>query len=312
MAGWCPCGRPSSDRDRVSRSSAACSPRWCSPRSSPRWATTSPGPSPRWSSWCRSSRRRSSAGGSRPSSWPGSRRSRSASRCQPLGSPQVRLSEDVLALVVFSAVAFVVSALVTTRVTALEKVDDQRRAMLRSVSHDLRTPLAAIHAVATDLHAGADYDQHTRDEVLDVLDRRNRASRSTRCEPPEHEPHRSRDDATAPGGGRRRGPRRRERTPAGTPLHALEARGRRPRRPAVGTGRSRRSSSRCATTCSRTSVQHTPEGTCVRIAARARGDTVEITVADNGPGLPPDIAARCARRRSTAVPGSGSRSARQS
>src|SRR3954469_6238524 len=88
---------------------------------------------------------------------------------EPIGSPRIRLSEDVLALIVFSAVAFVVSAVVTTKVNALEKVDDQRRAMLRSVSHHLRTPLAAIHAVATDLRAGTVYDDRTRDEVLDVL-----------------------------------------------------------------------------------------------------------------------------------------------
>jgi two-component system sensor histidine kinase KdpD len=37
------------------------------------------------------------------------------------------------------------------------------------VSHDLRTPLAAIHAVATDLRSGIDYDTQTRDELLDIM-----------------------------------------------------------------------------------------------------------------------------------------------
>lgn len=87
----------------------------------------------------------------------------------PLGSPRVRLSEDVVALVVFCGIAFVVSALVTTRVASLEHVDEQRRALLRSVSHDLRTPLAAIHAVATDLRAGAQFDESARNDVLDIV-----------------------------------------------------------------------------------------------------------------------------------------------
>jgi K+-sensing histidine kinase KdpD len=87
----------------------------------------------------------------------------------PLGTPRVRFSEDVVALAVFCGIAFVVSALVTTRVSSLEHVDEQRRALLRSVSHDLRTPLAAIHAVATDLRAGARFDESARNEVLDIV-----------------------------------------------------------------------------------------------------------------------------------------------
>jgi K+-sensing histidine kinase KdpD len=87
----------------------------------------------------------------------------------PVGSLRIRLSEDVLALVVFSATSFVVSALVTTKVSALQRVDEQRRGLLRSVSHDLRTPLSAIRAVATDLRSGAAYDDQMRDELLDVV-----------------------------------------------------------------------------------------------------------------------------------------------
>jgi len=34
-------------------------------------------------------------------------------------------------------------------------------------------------------------------------------------------------------------------------------------------------------------AQHTPPGTRVLLAARAEGDTLALTVADNGPGLPP-------------------------
>jgi two-component system sensor histidine kinase KdpD len=53
--------------------------------------------------------------------------------------------------------------------TALEQAEDARRALLRSVSHDLRTPLAAIRAITSDLRAGAVYDEVTRRELLDVV-----------------------------------------------------------------------------------------------------------------------------------------------
>lgn len=44
------------------------------------------------------------------------------------------------------------------RLIVLEQVDRQRAALLRSVSHDLRTPLATIKAVTSDLRGGAAYD----------------------------------------------------------------------------------------------------------------------------------------------------------
>jgi len=47
------------------------------------------------------------------------------------------------------------------RLAALERVDEQRAALLRSVSHDLRTPLASIRAVASDLRDGTVYDEAT-------------------------------------------------------------------------------------------------------------------------------------------------------
>ena len=65
-----------------------------------------------------------------------------------------------------------------TRVTILEQVDEQRAALLRSVSHDLRTPLAVIQAVTSDLRADVGYDTNTRDELLDlVLDEAQRLDR---------------------------------------------------------------------------------------------------------------------------------------
>ncbi len=56
-----------------------------------------------------------------------------------------------------------------SRIAVLEQVDEQRAALLRSVSHDLRTPLATIRAVTSDLRAGAAYDDATRDDLLDLV-----------------------------------------------------------------------------------------------------------------------------------------------
>jgi len=51
------------------------------------------------------------------------------------------------------------------RLEIMEEVDQQRAALLRSVSHDLRTPLATIRAVASDLRSEVDYDDATRREL---------------------------------------------------------------------------------------------------------------------------------------------------
>jgi two-component system sensor histidine kinase KdpD len=57
----------------------------------------------------------------------------------------------------------------TLEARALELADTHRSALLRSVSHDLRTPLATIRAVASDLRDTESYDQATRNELLDLL-----------------------------------------------------------------------------------------------------------------------------------------------
>lgn len=56
-----------------------------------------------------------------------------------------------------------------TRAIVLERIDEQRSALLRSVSHDLRTPLATIRAVASDLLGEASYDEATRAELLTLV-----------------------------------------------------------------------------------------------------------------------------------------------
>jgi len=55
------------------------------------------------------------------------------------------------------------------RVQVLERTDEHRSALLRSVSHDLRTPLATIRTVATDLRDGVVYDDATRKDLLSAV-----------------------------------------------------------------------------------------------------------------------------------------------
>jgi len=124
----------------------------------------------------------------------------------PYWTPKIAVVEDAVALVVFVVVAATVGTFVareaerrraaeqraeetqalydryeavvaererlaeeTTRLAVLEHVDAQRSALLRSVSHDLRTPLATIRAVTSDLRDGPAYDDATRDELLDLV-----------------------------------------------------------------------------------------------------------------------------------------------
>jgi two-component system sensor histidine kinase KdpD len=55
------------------------------------------------------------------------------------------------------------------RIELLERVDQQRSALLRSVSHDLRTPLATIKAATSDMQSDPDYDAEARAELLDLV-----------------------------------------------------------------------------------------------------------------------------------------------
>lgn len=124
----------------------------------------------------------------------------------PYWSPGVHAPDDLVAVAVFAFVAAVVGSLVARegerrlsaehrasevgalnqelrsaeeersrlaeealRVAVLERVDEQRAALLRSVSHDLRTPLATIKAVVSDLLGDAPYDPATRTELLGLV-----------------------------------------------------------------------------------------------------------------------------------------------
>ncbi len=125
---------------------------------------------------------------------------------EPYGTFKVDAFDDFVALAVFAGVAVTVGTLVaregdrrqaaegraveleevnrelialqsererlaedSLRASVLERIDEQRSALLRSVSHDLRTPLSTIRAVATDLLSDANYDEETRSELLGLV-----------------------------------------------------------------------------------------------------------------------------------------------
>ena len=124
----------------------------------------------------------------------------------PYWTPKVAFLDDGIALAVFLAVAMILGTVVASdterrhaaeqraleieamhdryeqvvaerearaeevnKLAVFEQVDEQRRALIRSVSHDLRTPLSTIRAVASDLRSGTTYDDETRNELLDLV-----------------------------------------------------------------------------------------------------------------------------------------------
>ncbi|HEX2699902.1 MAG TPA: ATP-binding protein [Acidimicrobiales bacterium] len=240
---------------------------------------------------------------------------------RPYWTVKVAIVEDAVALGVFAAVAGVVGTLVAreearrrtvdlateelsslhnryevveaererlaeeaNRLAVLEQVDHQRSAMLRSVSHDLRTPLATIRAVTSDLGGGAAYDEATKQELLALVG----------------------DEAE-----------RLDRIVANLlDLSRIEAGGLRPKRQAVAldelvANRVRRLSrlfrqvrvqvdlpddlplvdadytqvDQVLSNLLENAARHAPPRTTVRIDARARDGMVEVTVADEGVGV---------------------------
>jgi two-component system sensor histidine kinase KdpD len=220
----------------------------------------------------------------------------------PTMSVRVSLAEDLVALAVFLAVALVVGNLVASvraadrrrlaaeaaRVAALEQLDRDRAALLRSLSHDLRTPLATIRAVATDLQAGTVYDDATRDELLGLVggeaERLDRIVANilslSRIESgtylPDLEPTDLRDLVEM---STRRLHRLLEHLrveldlPADLPLVEADP----------------IQIDQVLTNLLENAARYSPSGAPVTVAARPVGLLVEVSVADHGPGLDPGI-----------------------
>ena len=203
----------------------------------------------------------------------------------PVGSVRVHLGEDAVALFVFLAVALVLGTLVATRIEVLGEVERQRSALLRSVSHDLRTPLAAIHAAATELRSDVVHDAATSRSLLDLVgDESERLDRLvgnllslSRIEADALQPRRQAVDVAelidACTG-------RLPRLFAGTPLTVDVPRD----LPIISADHWQLD--QVVTNLLENAVRHSPPGTPVRIAVRADAGAVVLTVDDEGPGIP--------------------------
>jgi K+-sensing histidine kinase KdpD len=239
----------------------------------------------------------------------------------PLWTPKINSVDDAVAFVVFLVVALVVGTLVaqeaarrraaeqrtaeiqalheryeavvaererlmgeTLRLELLERVDQQRAALLRSVSHDLRTPLATIRGVTSDMRAGAAYDDATRDELLDLVgDEAERLDRLvtnllslSRIESGALQPDRQAValDELVNDRARRLGrlfqdARLEVDVPEGLPF--LDA--------------DYSQLDQVVTNLLENAARHAPPGSAVRVGAALRGDMVEICVADQGAGV---------------------------
>lgn len=203
----------------------------------------------------------------------------------PVGSVRVRVAQDLIALAVFSAVALVIGTLVAGRIEILGRVERQRAVLLRSVSHDLRTPLASIRAAASEVLA-MDHDPQTRRKLLELVG--NEAERLDRLVA--NLLSLSRIEAGAL-------------TPRRQPVDLGEL---------IGASSERLASSfaerplaidvpddlpilhadytqleQVVTNLLENAARHTPPGSSVAVSAMARDDGVSICVADSGPGVDP-------------------------
>jgi two-component system sensor histidine kinase KdpD len=204
----------------------------------------------------------------------------------PVGSPRVRLEQDLVALIVFSVVAVAVSTVVARRIELLGRVEQQRAALLRSVSHDLRTPLSAIRAGSSELLDGAHHDEETRRRMLQLMsDEAERLDRlvtnllsMSRIEAGALTPRRQAVDlAELVGFCTRRLSRLFTQVPLAVSIPADL--------PVIQADHTQLE--QVLTNLLENAVRHSPRGSEVRLSATAGSGVVAICVADHGPGVDP-------------------------
>ncbi|HUR22725.1 MAG TPA: ATP-binding protein [Acidimicrobiales bacterium] len=172
-----------------------------------------------------------------------------------------------------------------SRAQVLERVDEERAALLRSVSHDLRTPLATIRAVASDLRDGVVYDDATRTELLaTVCDEAERLDRivsnllsMSRIEAGAFKPDRQAVDVDELVRDRIRRMKdlfRKVRVQVDLPADLALVDGDYSQLDQVFTN------------LLENAARHAPPGSFVRVAGRRRGESVEVRVSDEGIGVP--------------------------
>jgi len=236
---------------------------------------------------------------------------------EPYGTLKINFVDDVIALVVFVVVSLAVASLVSLELErrelaerrareiqglydrqesllaakyAAEQAGDYRSALLRSVSHDLRTPLATIRAVSSDLRDGsAGYDDATRDELLDlVVDEAERLDRLvanllsfSRIEAGALEADRQAvalEELIGDRVGRLKRLLRDRRIQMDVPFTL----------PLVDVDYTL--VDQVITNLLENAVRHSPAGSTIRVRARERDGWVEVAVTDQGPGIDATIA----------------------
>jgi K+-sensing histidine kinase KdpD len=233
---------------------------------------------------------------------------------EPYGRLTVHLVDDVVALIAFTAVALAVATLValandrrraaeqraeqilalsedkerlSSEKSELMQAEDTRRALLRSVSHDLRTPLATIRAITSDLRDGAAHDERTRNELLELTgDEAERLDRlvanllsMSRIEAGALQPVLQAaplDELVTDRVRRLSRVMRDVRVDTDVP----------PDLPRVDADYTLLD--QVITNLLENAVRHSPTRGTVRIAAHNVGELVEISISDQGPGIPPE------------------------
>mgnify|MGYP005815029285 CR=1 FL=1 len=208
----------------------------------------------------------------------------------PVGSVRVAVAEDLAALGVFSVVALAMGDMVARRIDAIEAVERQQVALLRSVSHDLRTPITAIRAAASELadnpRLPSPTAQHFNRIIEDEAERLDRLVANllslSRIEAGAFGPRRQAVDvaelvaATS---------NRLRRLVAGVDLR-LDVPGGLPSVQADYV-----QLDQLLTNLVENAVRHSPPGGRVLVSARATATHLVLSVADEGPGVAPEEAA---------------------
>ncbi|CAN5567732.1 hypothetical protein BH10ACT1_BH10ACT1_25270 [soil metagenome] len=172
------------------------------------------------------------------------------------------------------------------KLAVMEEVDQQRSALLRSVSHDLRTPLATIRAVSSDLRSDIPYDDETRRELLGLVsDEAERLDRlvanllsMSRVEAGSFAPDRQAVDLpelleTSIKRVRRALKDRRVELDAPDDLPLVDA--------------DYTQLDQVVTNLLENAARHSPPRSTVRVAARPEGEFVQVSVEDSGVGVLP-------------------------
>lgn len=215
---------------------------------------------------------------------------------EPIGTLTIAQADDALGLIILLFTALVTSQLADSARRGAEKEheaelarrsDELKTAVLRAVSHDLRTPLASIKASVSGLrHAGGSYSDEDRAELLAAIEEEaDRLARlvtnlldASRLEAGALRPHKRPEDIRELADAvvdrlqpLLAGREVRVETPEDVPLVALDY----------------AQIDQVLTNLLENAAVHTPPGTPVTIRATVAGDALWTEVADQGPGISP-------------------------